>query len=139
MVAEARTWLGTPWRHQQQRKGLGADCGQMVLGVLAAVGYCRVAYEGYARIPDGRQLRALCDRQLARVDAPQPGDVVLLRLKELPVHLGILGDAGRGPDGLSLIHSYASARKCIEHDFDAGWRDAVVQFYRMRHLILVEV
>jgi cell wall-associated NlpC family hydrolase len=26
VIAEARTWLGTPWHHQASLKGVGCDC-----------------------------------------------------------------------------------------------------------------
>ena len=33
IVAEARSWLGTPYHHQASRKGAGADCLGLVRGV----------------------------------------------------------------------------------------------------------
>ena len=37
VVAEALSWLGTPYRHQGLRKGVGCDCLGLVLGVWRAV------------------------------------------------------------------------------------------------------
>ena len=37
IVAEALSWLGTPYRHQGSRKGVGCDCLGLVLGVWRAV------------------------------------------------------------------------------------------------------
>lgn len=37
IVAEARAWLGTPYRHQASLKGVGADCLGLVRGVWRAV------------------------------------------------------------------------------------------------------
>ena len=37
VVAEALSWLGTPYRHQGVRKGVGCDCLGLVLGVWRAV------------------------------------------------------------------------------------------------------
>ncbi len=37
VVAEALTWLGTPYRHQGSRKGVGCDCLGLVLGVWRTV------------------------------------------------------------------------------------------------------
>lgn len=37
VVAEATGWLGTPYRHQASRKGVGADCLGLVLGVWRAL------------------------------------------------------------------------------------------------------
>jgi NlpC/P60 family putative phage cell wall peptidase len=37
IVAEARSWLGTPYRHQASLKGVGCDCLGLVRGVWRAV------------------------------------------------------------------------------------------------------
>ena len=37
IVTEAMSWLGTPYRHQGSRKGVGCDCLGLVLGVWRAV------------------------------------------------------------------------------------------------------
>ena len=33
VVAAAQTWIGTPYRHQAARKGVGCDCLGLVRGV----------------------------------------------------------------------------------------------------------
>ncbi len=37
IVAQARSWLGTPYRHQASLKGIGCDCLGLVRGVWCAV------------------------------------------------------------------------------------------------------
>ena len=37
VVAEAMTWLGTPYRHQGSTKGVGCDCLGLVRGIWRAV------------------------------------------------------------------------------------------------------
>ncbi len=37
IVTETMSWLGTPYRHQGRRKGVGCDCLGLVLGVWRAV------------------------------------------------------------------------------------------------------
>lgn len=37
IVAEAKTWLGTPYRHQASAKGAGCDCLGLVRGVWRAL------------------------------------------------------------------------------------------------------
>jgi NlpC/P60 family putative phage cell wall peptidase len=37
IVAEALTWVGTPYRHQGRRKGVGCDCLGLLIGVWEAV------------------------------------------------------------------------------------------------------
>jgi cell wall-associated NlpC family hydrolase len=38
VVAEAMTWLGTPWAHRGRVKGAGVDCAQFVIKCYAAAG-----------------------------------------------------------------------------------------------------
>ena len=38
VVAEAETWLGTPYHHEARIKGHGVDCAQVLIGVFANVG-----------------------------------------------------------------------------------------------------
>ena len=37
IIAEAQSWLGTPYRHQGSLKGVGCDCLGLVRGVWRAV------------------------------------------------------------------------------------------------------
>ena len=37
VVAEARSWLGTPFQHQQALKGVGVDCLTLIIAVYRAV------------------------------------------------------------------------------------------------------
>lgn len=113
-VAEARSWIGTPWRHQGQTKGLGADCAGFIRGVIWSLGLAERRNPEYilhySIMPDGVMLRSECDKWLTPISKAdmRPGDVLLLRPDKLPQHMGILGDHVYG--GLSLIHGCNSVR-----------------------------
>jgi NlpC/P60 family putative phage cell wall peptidase len=86
IVAEARAWIGTPYRHQASLKGVGCDCLGLVRGVWRAmIGEEPEATPPYA--PDwaeADQRETLADaarRHLVSIDrdAFQPGDVLLFR------------------------------------------------------------
>lgn len=47
IVAEARTWLKTPWHHMARIKGAGVDCAQLLLGVYHACGHIPDVDLGY--------------------------------------------------------------------------------------------
>jgi NlpC/P60 family putative phage cell wall peptidase len=51
VVSEALSWLGTPYRHQGARKGVGCDCIGLVRGVWQAV-YGRAPEEPEPYAPD---------------------------------------------------------------------------------------
>lgn len=87
IIAEARAWIGTPYRHQASLKGVGCDCLGLVRGVWrAVVGDEPEPVPPYA--PDwaeasGREAFAEAGmRHLVALDDPSafaPGDVLLFR------------------------------------------------------------
>lgn len=115
IVAEARTWIGTPWVHQQRTKGVAVDCAGLVIGVSRSLGLVPADFDvsGYSRRPDG-SLIALCEEHMRRIDqeAMQPGDVLVMSIEKDPQHMGILGDYRHG--GLSLIHAASKVGRVIE-------------------------
>jgi NlpC/P60 family putative phage cell wall peptidase len=86
IIAEARSWIGTPYRHQASLKGVGCDCLGLVHGVWRAIyGAEPEAVPPYA--PDWAEaaseevLAAAARRHLIEVacTAFEPGDVLLFR------------------------------------------------------------
>lgn len=85
VLAEARAWIGTPYRHQMSARGAGCDCLGLVRGIWRAViGPEPETPPSYA--PDWAErggaetLLAAARRRLIEVEAPpRPGDVVLFR------------------------------------------------------------
>lgn len=135
VVAEARSWIGTPWQHQARSKGVGVDCAGLVIGVSRALGivvpWMDVTH--YARMPDGRSLLYHCDewmRRVARVLA-RPGDVLVMRFDEHPQHLAIASDYAHG--GLSIVHALDSRdrkrARVVEHRLSPELRAKVVAVY----------
>lgn len=123
IVAEARTWVGTPFHHQARIKGVGVDCAGLVIGVARGLGLVPEGFDvtGYQRSPDGVSLVAYCEQHMTRIsrDALQPGDVIVIRWRHHPQHLGIVGDYLHG--GLSLIHAFSDANgrgRVIEQRLD---------------------
>jgi len=66
VVAEARTWLGTPFKHQGCLKGVACDCIGLIKGVGLALcladydpdGPEATAYASYSMNPNSRRMRA---------------------------------------------------------------------------------
>jgi NlpC/P60 family putative phage cell wall peptidase len=98
IVRAARTWLGTPYRHQAATLGAGCDC----VGLLRGVWRTLYGREPPALPPyraDWRDLRhadelqALAEAWLRPAGGPlAAGEIVLFRLGRLPraKHCGIL-------------------------------------------------
>lgn len=131
VVACARTWIGTRFHHQGRVKNVGCDCAGLVIGVAQELGLSDFDVTGYARLPDGEYLKALCDKHLSRIplNAIQPGDVLLMKFAEHPQHLAIVADYAHGGD--SIIHAYAPSKKVVETRLDTTWWLRVVAAYRI--------
>lgn len=129
VVAAARGWIGTPYRHQASRKGAGADCLGLVRGVWREIcGPEPVAVPAYSMDwsePQGEERlwrAAMTHLRAAPETSDQAGDVVLFRMRAGSVakHLGIVSEPGVG-----FIHAYY---RCgvVESPLSAPWRRRIV-------------
>ena len=136
IVAVARSWLGTPYRHQASVKGEGADCLGLVRGV-----WREVAGEEPEAVPAyssdwaevGGEERLLCAAQRWLVEIPveaaRPGDVLLFRMAPGAAvkHCAILSDTS-GPER-RMIHAYW-ARVVIESWVGPWWKRRLAAAFR---------
>jgi NlpC/P60 family putative phage cell wall peptidase len=115
IVAEARTWIGTRYRHQASLKGVGCDCLGLVRGVWRnCIGDEPETAPAYA--PDWAEAtgtEALADaalRHLVSIPCDQfaAGDVLLFRWRDgcVAKHAAIAS----GPD--RMIHAHDGAAVC---------------------------
>ena len=107
VVAEARSWIGTPYQHQASVKGAGCDCLGLVRGVWRALyGAEPEAVPPYR--PDWAELggeEALLEaarRRLRPSNDVRPGDVLLFRMTAgAPVKHAAIAS---GPE--RMVHAY---------------------------------
>lgn len=132
IVAAAREWLGTPYRHQASTKGEGADCLGLVRGVWrAVVGPEPEATPSYsadwAEVCGEETLLEAAGRWLSAIPVAQAvaGDVLLFRMGTgAPAkHCAILSVV----DGAQarMIHAYWG-RTVVESWMGAWWRRRLV-------------
>jgi NlpC/P60 family putative phage cell wall peptidase len=112
IVAETRRWIGTPYRHQASRIGVGCDCLGLVRGVWrAAIGEEPEQLPPYA--PDWAEatgeesLANAASRHLVAIPAGAfaQGDVLLFRWRaDLPAkHAAIVATPG------TMVHAHEGA------------------------------
>jgi NlpC/P60 family putative phage cell wall peptidase len=112
IVAETRTWIGTPYRHQASLKGVGCDC----LGLLRGVWRAVIGDEperappyapDWAEAAKGEPLAEAAARHLVAIDcgAFAEGDVLLFRWRaNLPAkHAAIVTAPGL------MVHAHDGA------------------------------
>ena len=115
IVAEARKWIGTPYRHQASVKGVGADCLGLLRGVWREVlGDEPEAMPAYtpdwAEALGQEQLLLAARRHLVEIGIGDAGsgDVLVFRMGlGHPVkHCAIISQPGR------IIHAYWGRSVC---------------------------
>jgi len=143
IVAEARGWIGTPYRHQASRKGVGCDCLGLVRGVWRAlIGPEPEATPPYAADwAEASGSEALADaalRHLVAIDcsAFAAGDVLLFRWRAgfIAKHAAIVTDCAC-PDRKTGTHfsgTCAPDRMVHAHDGAAVAEVAIAPWWRRR-------
>lgn len=135
VLAAARGWIGTPYRHQCSVRGQGADCLGLLRGIwrelLGAEPEVLPAYtpdwseaSGQERLWRG----AARHLQAVQVAPARAGQVVLFRMRRAAVakHVAILGGTSGGFQ--TIIHAYSGAGVVETPLSDAWVRRIVAQF-----------
>ncbi len=133
IVQEARTWIGTPFRHQGSLKGVACDC----IGLIKAIGMQfklmdydqtypeALSYANYSMMPDSKRMREALGRWFIPVPVAeaQVADFYFMAWGREPQHVALVTDHG-------IIHSYSGAGKVVEHSLDDRWRQRIAAAYR---------
>ena len=136
-IAAARSWIGTPYRHQASRKGVGCDCLGLVRGVWHELDGEEperpAAYQPDWAERSGRE--RLLEAATRHFGAPlpttamRPGDLLIFRWRAdaAAKHAGILSAPDR------FIHAYEQAA-VIESPLVLGWRRRIAAVFRFPDL-----
>ena len=117
VVAEARTWIGTPYAAGQDVKGAGVDCAMLCVRVLADSGAFPFVdprpYNDQFFLHTGEEI--LLDYFLARgalAQQPRLGDVALFKMGRAYAHAGIVSSLSP----LRMIHAMNSYGRAVEEE-----------------------
>lgn len=132
VLAEARAWIGTPYRHQGEIFQVGCDCLGLVRGVWHAVCGGETERPGpyaadWAECADGDPLLDAARRHCREIPLAEaePGDLLAFRWRAgvAAKHLGILSGAGR------FIHAY-SGSAVVDSALVPQWRRRIAGAFR---------
>lgn len=128
-IAEAETWIKTPFVHKGRTKGRAVDCIGLVYCTALAVGLITGELPDYARSPQNTLLeKSLREHPaLYEVSDLKPGDVLLFRFAKWGQHVGIY-------TGRNLLHSYEPLGGCVEHRYCDKWESRRVATFRFKAL-----
>ncbi len=137
-VAEARAWLGTPFKHQGCLKGVACDCIGLAKGVglaLSLVDYDpntpeALAYANSSMLPDSKRMREALGKWLVPIPVPEAtlADLLFMAWGREPQHVALITDKG-------IIHSYSGVGKVVEHSLDERWQRRVTAAYRYPYFV----
>lgn len=137
VLAEARTWLRTPWHHEARVKGAGVDCANFLIGVYAACGLiAEFTPEQYP--PDWMLHREeeKFERYLLQytrpVDEALPGDIAMFRFGRTKSHGAIV------LAWPNIIHAWFDERMvtCTDVNASARLTKHLAGFYRLKEWVL---
>lgn len=131
VLAEAETWIGTPYEHMQRCKGAGADCGQFPLGVYYNAGiipYVTTEYypKDFHLHRDREWYKELVERFADEISESVllPADFVLYREGRVFSHGGIVVSWPR------IIHSYVGHGVQFADGLQGHYGNRPKRFYR---------
>jgi len=133
IAAEARTWVGTPFRHQARLKGVGVDCAGVVEHVGKTLGVVpNVKIMPYKMSPNSKAMRAELCKFLDQITFSQVelGDVLWFRIDVEGQHLGVV----TGMEPMQMVHAFGREKvmKCIEQRVEGFWKQRLVGCFRYR-------
>ena len=141
LVAQARTWIDTPYHHAGRAKGHGVDCIGLVIGAArelgAAVPFDTTAYGRGDNLPlMQRGLLQFCDclqpgelsAQKAGGPPLRPGDILIFRGGSILHHVAIY----TGPEMGAMIHVYNTVGKVVEQRLTPEWVRLLHLVFRLR-------
>jgi cell wall-associated NlpC family hydrolase len=133
ITARARTWLGTPFRHQGRRKD-GCDCIAIPFDLCVMLGIPVVDWKRYGRLPSGHKLYETFLEHAIEIDktAFAPGDLLLMTWKKEPHHTALVVKMADG--NIGIIHSHSNVGRVVEHILDTKWRQRIVHVFRFRQI-----
>ncbi len=119
IVADARTWIRTPYHNCADIKGVGVDCGMLLVRVFVDTGLVPpfdprpYPIDWHLHRDDERYLSFIFDRA-REVAEPQPGDVMVVRYGRCYSHGGIVTNA----KPLKIVHAFHPARMVLEEEVE---------------------
>jgi NlpC/P60 family putative phage cell wall peptidase len=135
VASEARSWIGTPYRHQCTAMGQGADCLGLIRGIWRSLyGDEPLSIPAYSMDwsePNREERLMNAAHQIleaVRIDDMLLGDVLLFRMRDGSVakHLGILS---KNSSNKKFIHAY-TRYGVVESSLSMPWSRRLAAVFR---------
>lgn len=132
IVEEARTYLGTKWRHQG-RSRTGIDCVGLVVKIAHKFEVTDFDMTNYGRQATSFNFLKVFQEHADEISIKDvlDGDIIVFADGNNPCHAGL---ASTRYDTRYFIHASAARRVVMEERYDEEWRRKSVAFFRYRGL-----
>lgn len=151
IVSQARTWLGTSFKHQGRIKKTiynkgGVDCLGLIICVAKELNINSGVFDKdgkeipvykfddleYSKNSDPEKLLNGFSKACIEINLSEakPADIILFKFEGLPKHLAIITNVEK--DKITIIHSFLRVGRVIEHDIDDEWKSKIAKVYRLR-------
>ena len=121
VLAEARTWLGTPWHHEGSIKGAGVDCAMLLVCVFASVGAIQAfdprpyPIDHMMHSGEERFMGWLMPHATEVTEGePQPADVIVYKVGRCYSHGAVVTEWPH------IIHAFRDEHEVVLSRFDVG-------------------
>ncbi len=134
IIREARTYLGTRFRHQGRDRKSGVDCAGLILVVANAVvpGF-KFDFTTYNRYPDGTTIMRLALENMEKIPIERAGHGDIFVMFDVdpawPCHLAFVTTDKRS---LQVLHAAAMRRKVVEHILSPDWKQKINAAFRFK-------
>ena len=117
VVAAARAWIGTPYHHMADIKGVGVDCAMLLVRVYCDLGLVepfdpRPYTQDWMMHRNEERYQNFLLERAHLVETPGLGDVILFKIGRCFAHGGIVSKT----DPLSIVHAFLPARCVLEDE-----------------------
>ena len=117
VVAAARSWIGTPYHNCADIKGVGVDCGMLLVRIFVDTGLCApfdprpYPVDWHLHRSDERYLGFIQGRG-REVKEALPGDIIMLRYGRAYSHGGVVTKT----EPMTIVHAFHQARCVLEEE-----------------------
>lgn len=126
-ITAARSYIGTPFKHQGRLPGVGLDCAGVVVCAMREAGIPVEDVARYSRLPRNGQFLAavLAHADEVQFDDRRDGDVMMFSFRSEPQHIAVF-DRG------TIIHSHQAVGRVLVQTLCGDWLTRLRGCYRLR-------
>lgn len=137
IIKSARSWIGTPFKHQGRVKNQGTDCLGLIVGIAKECdlktrsGQSLAEYDvtGYDLSIDSDKLSQFLASNLELSHKIEPGCLAILSFDSNPQHLAIISEYS--DHSLGIIHADIKSACVTEHFLDEVYLSRITKIYKL--------